>query len=41
MQESGVSKRVTVSLSGDQSLEMLKGKGGLTMAAQAAAAPTA
>jgi chromosome segregation protein len=37
----GVSKRVTVSLSGDSNLDMLKGKGGLTMAAQAAAAPPA
>jgi chromosome segregation protein len=38
----GVSKRVSVSLSGDASLDLLKGKGGQTMAAQAAAAaPTA
>jgi chromosome segregation protein len=37
----GVSKRVTVSLSGDSNLDLLKGKGGLTMAAQAAAAPPA
>jgi len=32
----GVSKRVSVSLTGDASLDMLKGKGGQTIAAQAA-----
>ncbi|MBV8881312.1 MAG: AAA family ATPase, partial [Planctomycetaceae bacterium] len=35
----GISKRVSVSLSGDSNLDLLKGKGGQTMAAQAAAAP--
>jgi hypothetical protein len=37
MEQQGVSKKVSVSLSGDQGLDMLKGKGGLTAPA---AAPT-
>jgi hypothetical protein len=32
MEQQGVSKKVSVSLSGDASLDMLKGKGGLPAA---------
>jgi len=39
MEQQGVSKKVSVSLSGDQGLDMLKGKGGLAPAPLAAPAP--
>jgi chromosome segregation protein len=41
MEQQGVSKKVSVSLSGDQGLDMLKGKGGLTLGEQAPTATAA
>ena len=41
MEQQGVSKKVSVNLSGDSGLEMLKGKGGLSAPAPAAASTPA